>query len=160
MNDKEQMGFREWTTHYEKEQEADRAKINALAEGLSVVSQSVSKLSANVEVLLENQKGLFNRMNRPWQWGVVIAAFVAMFTVSGVFATVLSLSLDPIKANMHTMTETHSRDVERNLELHMWFRNSIEEIREHDAEMDARIDWLEKLEKRQNERLHQKYGTQ
>ena len=160
MNDQEKMGFREWTSHYEREQEADREKINALAEGLAVVNQNVGKLTANVEILIDNQKGMFSRMNRPWQWGVVVAAFAAMFTVSGVFATVLTLSLDPVKKQVDRMYDVGNREVERNLDLHMWFRESIEEIREQDANMQARIEWLEKLEQRQNDRLHQKYGLQ
>ena len=160
MSDQEKMGFREWTSHYEREQEADREKINALAEGLAVVNQNVGKLTANVEILIDNQKGMFSRMNRPWQWGVVVAAFAAMFTVSGVFATVLTLSLDPVKKQVDRMYDVGNREVERNLDLHMWFRESIEEIREQDANMQARIEWLEKLEQRQNDRLHQKYGLQ
>ena len=160
MNEQEHMSFREWQTHYEKQQEADRDKINTLAEGLTLVNQNVGKLTAHVETLIENQKGMFSRMNRPWQWGVVIAAFVAMFTVSGVFATILTLSLDPVKSNIQVLDLAHARDVERNLELHMWFRESIEEMREGDANMEARIQWLEKLEERINERLHAKYELQ
>lgn len=154
MNEQEHMSFREWQSHYEKQQEADREKINTLAEGLTLVNQNVGKLTAHVETLIENQKGMFSRMNRPWQWSVVVAAFVGMFTVSGVFATVLTLSLDPVKANLEAVQQTHARDVERNLDLHMWFRESIEEMREGDADMEARIQWLEKLEERLNNRMH------
>ena len=160
MTNEEKMGFREWTAHYEKEQEADRARFNQLADVVANLSVNVGTLSSDVKALVANQREVFNRINRPWQWGVVIAAFVAMFTVSGVFATVLTLSLDPVKANLQILTDTHARDVERNLDLHMWFRESIEEMRESDSDMEARIAWLEKLEERMNDRLHERYKLQ
>ena len=44
----ERLGFREWTSHYEKEQEADRIKANKLQEVVSNLSTNVGALTADL----------------------------------------------------------------------------------------------------------------
>ena len=120
----EKMGFREWTSHYEKEQEADRDKINRVVEGLGALSGTVSKLSANVETMMESQRGVYSRINRPWQWGVVVAGFTALLSLAIIMTTVMTLTVNPIKDSMKHMEAQYQLDVARNLELHIWFKET------------------------------------
>ena len=159
------LGFREWTSHYEKEQEADRIKANKLQEVVSNLSTNVGALTADVRTLVENQKSLFNRQNRPWQWGVVVAGFMAMFSMSGMFGVMASLIVTPIQDSIEhqsavhakdllALSDVHARDVERNLELHMWMKTTLTEVQIADAKADTDIKWLMKLEDRYNSRIH------
>jgi len=158
MTDEERLGFREWTTHYEKEQEADRDKINSVVESVGQLSGVVHRMSAVVESVAENQKATFSRLNRPWQWGVVISVFMALFSMAAMFSVVASLIVGPINAGQARAERTHARDVERNLELHMWFRETIAGMQVGDAEAKANIAWLLKMEERLNNRLHAGMG--
>ena len=150
----DKLGFREWTAHYEKEQEADRDKINTVVDGLGNLSGEVRALTANMNTLMDNQKGMFNRMNRPWQWGVVVAAFIAMFSMAAMFGTMASLIVGPIHDNLVHLESVHARDVERNLALHMWFRDSLNVLEQDAAESKKDREWLSKMEERMNLRLH------
>lgn len=156
--EQKQMGFREWTEHYEKEQEVDRDKVNRLADGLSMLSQDVGQLTANVKVLMDNQKGMFNRLNRPWQWGVVITGFVAMFSLAGMFATILTLTVNPIKDALVEISIEHKSDRSNQMEINMWQRESMEKNREDAIRNATDLAWLKKLEKRVNDRAHQILG--
>ena len=112
----ERLGFREWTTHYEKEQEADREKINALADGLSTVNSNLGRLTANVETLLSNQKGMFDRINRPTQWGVLVSAALLV-------AVILGLVTGPMKEEISDLEEKVTLETNRNVELHIMFND-------------------------------------
>ena len=156
----ERLGFREWTTHYEKEQEADRDKINSVVESVGSLSNVVHRMSANMETMLDNQKGMFNRINRPWQWGVVVAIFMAIFSMSAMFGTMATLIVGPLKESISHTDNVHALDVERDLALHIWMRTSIDTNNEALAANQVDIDWLKKMESRANRRIHsEKYIT-
>jgi len=150
----DKLGFREWTSHYEKEQEADREKLNSVVESVGILSGIVNRMSASVEALTDNQKGMFTRLNRPWQWGVVMAGFMAMFSMAAMFGTMATLIVGPIHDNMEHQAELHQADVERNLELHMWFRETIAHLERENASSVKDREWLRLMEQRMNERLH------
>jgi hypothetical protein len=150
----DKMGFREWTSHYEKEQEADRDKINEIVHSVGTLSGSVNRLTANMETMMDNQKGMFNRMNRPWQWGVVVAGFMMMLSMAAMFGTMATLIITPIERSITHAEVLHAEDVERNLRLHMWFRETIAEMQVGDAQNETDIEWLMLMEERVNSRTH------
>jgi hypothetical protein len=150
----EKLGFREWTTHYEKEQEADRDRINEVAKMVGVLGGQVGRLTANMETWIDTQKTMSHRINRPWQWGVVVSIFMGMFAMSAMFATMATLIVSPMNNTIATIQDTHSRDVERNLSLHMWFRETISEIQVSDAAAETDMKWMMKMEERVNGRIH------
>lgn len=154
MTEKDNLGFREWTAHYEKEQEADREKLNSIVDTVGTLSVVVHRMSASVEALTENQKGMFSRMNRPWQWGVVMAVFMALFSMAGMFGIMANLIVSPITDVIAAIQTDHDRDVSRDLTLHMWFRETIANMQVSDAKADAEIEWLGKMEERLNSRIH------
>ena len=143
----ERLGFREWTTHYEKEQEADREKINTLADGLSQVNQSVGRLTANVETLIDNQKGMFNKINRPTQWGVLVAA-------AALVAIILGLVTGPMKEEIRDIEASSRLETNRNIELHIMFNRRLGEQIKLSTANETNIQWLAKIEDRTNRRLH------
>ena len=145
--EQEKLGFREWTSHYEKEQEADRDKINTLADGLSKVNQSVGRLTANVETLIENQKGMFNRINRPTQWGTLVAA-------AALVAIILGLVTGPMKEEIDNLETKVILETERNIELHIMFNNRLGEQIKTSTANETNIQWIMKMEDRLNRRLH------
>lgn len=144
----EKMGFREWTNHYEKEQESDRAKLNDLTNAVGTINSIVGALSADVRTLLENQKGMHSRINRPWQWGVVVAVFVALFSMSGLFATILTLSINPIKASLVHIEEGMLGDESRQREIHLMLTGEMISGKVQNAVSQESLRWIEKLESR------------
>ena len=154
MTSEEKLGFREWTAHYEKEQEADRDKINHIADIVGTLGGQVSKLSANMDTLIDNQKGMFNRLNRPWQWGVVVAGFMMMFSMAAMFGTMATLIITPIEKNLTHLQEMQASEEAKYLELHMWFRDKLEDGAVADAKQDTNIAWMMKMEERVNGRIH------
>lgn len=95
------MGFREWTEHYEKEQESQRAQISEL-------TKNVSSLSADVRTLVDNQRGLFSRMNRP-QGPIIAAGLAIAVSAIGVLATFITLTVSPIKDEINRIHEADLR---------------------------------------------------
>lgn len=145
--EQEKMGFREWTTHYEREQEADRNKISDLTEAVSNINSNVGALTANVRTLMDNQKSMHNRMNRPTNWGVFA-------TFAGVIFMMVGLVVSSIKDDINHIERQTSIETERNLELHMWFRDAIAKNGEEIAAHHIEVEWVKKMEDRMNRRIH------
>ena len=143
----ERMGFREWTDHYEKEQEADRNKINDLTNAVSTINQSVGALTADVRTLIENQRITSNRLNKPANWGIFATFAAVIFMIVGLVVT-------DIKDNIRKVEDHMALDITRDLELHMWFRNSIDTNNEALASNQTELEWLKKMESRINRRFH------
>ena len=143
----DRMGFREWTSHYEKEQEADRDKINTLADGLSQVNTNVGTLTANVEQLIDNQKGMFSRINRPTQWGVLVSAALLV-------AVILGLVTGPMKEEISDLENQVRQETERNIELHIMFNQRLGEQIKLSTANATNMEWVKKMEDRYNSRLH------
>ena len=101
MNAEERMSFREWTEHYEKEQETQRAQIGDL-------TKIVHSLSADVRTLVDNQRGMFSRMNRP-QGPLLAAGLAIAVSVIGVLATFIQLTVTPIKEELVRIHEADLR---------------------------------------------------
>ena len=143
----DRMGFREWTTHYEKEQETDRNKINDLTTAVSTINQSVGALTADVRTLIENQRITASRLNKPANWGIFGTFAAVIFMVVGLVVT-------DIKDNITKIENHQALDITRDLELHMWFRNSIDNNNEALASNQTDLNWLKKMESRINRRFH------
>ena len=130
MNDnrEEVMAFREWTEHYEKEQESQRSQISEL-------TKIVHSLSADVKTLVENQRGMFSRINRPFNWGWFA-------TGVGIIFVGIGLVINPIKSTLRHIEEigfiTESR------------LNSVE--KEIAVAMEAKR-WNEKMTDRNNHQI-------
>jgi len=141
------LGFREWTSHYEKEQEQDREKINDLAASVATINQSVGALTADVRTLIENQKGMFNRINRPTQWGVLVAA-------AALVAVVLGLVTGPMKEEIGDLEDKLILETNRNIELHIMFNQRLGEQIKLSTENHTNIEWIKRMEERVNRRMH------
>lgn len=143
----ERLGFREWTTHYEKEQQADREKVNSLVGAVSEVNASLGSLTADVRTLMENQRGMAERMNKPANWGIFATFAAVIFMIVGLVIT-------DIKENIGKIEAHQALDIERNLALHMWFRDSLDTNNEALAAHETELKWFHKMEKRMNQRMH------
>jgi hypothetical protein len=148
-----QSTFRDWTKHYEKEQTADRQSLIRVTQGLAQVSGDVGKLATSVEQLAANQKGMFDRLNRPTQWGVFAAFATVIFLV-------MSLVITEIKGSIYSLQTQQQMDIKRNLDLHMWFRDKLDTINAQDARNEANMLWIMKLEERLNRRIHMEVGAE
>jgi len=147
MANEERLGFREWTTHYEKEQESDRKKIGTLVEGFTEMSRSIGALSADVRTLMENQRGMFDKINRPTQWGVLVSAALLV-------AVILGLVTGPMKGELENVKEELTLETRRNLEVDLMFNQRLgEQIRVTTAN-EVNLQWMMKVEERMNQRLH------
>jgi hypothetical protein len=141
----ETLGFREWTTHYEREQEADREKLTSLTEAVSTINSNVGALTANVNTLMDNQKGLYNRVNRPANWGI-FATFAAVIFM------VVALVVGGIRENIVKIEAHQAKDIQRNLDLHIWMRTSIDKNNQALAGQAADLAWIKTLEDRMSRR--------
>lgn len=75
-------------------------EVRTLATTVNELTGTVSALASKVDAISKNQSGMFERMNRPWQWSVVVAIMIGMITMMGAFATILNLTVKPIENNM------------------------------------------------------------
>jgi hypothetical protein len=159
-----EMSFREWLPTYEREQEHHSNQIAGLITANGQLSSEVATISANVQTLLNNQNIFTERLNRPWQWGVVVAALLGLVSVFGAFATLLNLTVQPMKANLAevSMTSKERHQVqemklheqrENQLQINMWMREYMEASKEIMIRNDERLKWLEMLEDRYNNRI-------
>jgi hypothetical protein len=88
------------------------SRVTRLEEGQIQLLAGMARVESMVESLAGGQKGVFERINRPWQWGAVVAAFVAILSLAGIFGTILNLSLSPIADHIQDVRE-HDRVTER-----------------------------------------------
>ena len=132
------MGFREWTEHYEKEQELQRDQIGDL-------TKAVSSLTADVRTLVENQKSLFGRINRPPPVAAYVSALLASIAVMISFSTLL---VGPIKEEIDHMQAAALREATHNTQLHEQIQEDVERTIEKTATVTEASRWLEKLDDR------------
>lgn len=140
----EKLGFREWTAHYEKEQELQRDQLGEL-------TSNVSTLTADVRTLMDNQKGMFNRINRPTQWGTLVAS-------AALLAVVLGLVTGPMKEEIGDLEDKVAMETNRNIELHIMFNNRQSEQIKTSTANQTNIQWLMLMEQRLNDRIHAGLG--
>lgn len=155
------VSFREWLPAYEREQEHHSQQIAGLIANQGKISEEVATISANVQTLLNNHSALTARVNRPWQWGVVVSCFAGLFTMSAVFATVLGLSLSPMKDEMRAIGSNLLREEERNQSIHQMFYGDIVSNKERASESEESRRWLEERSESQDDeiiRLWRKIG--
>jgi hypothetical protein len=144
MNAEERMSFREWTEHYEKEQENQRAQISDLM-------TAVSSLSADVKTLTESHRGILSRLNRPQPVAAYVSALLASMAVMISFSTLL---VQPIKDNVQEIRTSAALEEANNLQLHIMLKEDIERNTAGLARETEAQRWLEKLEERYNARIH------
>jgi hypothetical protein len=124
-----------WAERYEKH-------ITRQSEQIDALTKDVSALSADVRSLMRNQEALFNKTSRPFQWGAFVSAL-------GLVAVGAGLLIAPIKDNQNR-AEIFDRYVMTHLEKDAYDM----------GQQDADLEWLKKLEERQNDRLHSRYGME
>ena len=141
VDDAEAQVFREWLGHYEKERESDRKRINQLTDNIATINQSVGALTADVQTLINNQKGMFDRINRPTQWGVLVsaAAFVAI---------VLGLVIAPLKQDLELIRQYDRAETEHNLSQHIAFEVKTDDTNVLVTRNQVDLEWMAKMEER------------
>jgi hypothetical protein len=138
------MGFREWTQHYEKEQELQRDQIGEL-------TKATSSLTADVRTLVENQRTLHGRINRPQPVAAYVSALLASIAVMISFSTLL---VNPIKEQIAHLETVQAKEEERNLNLHIMLKEDIERTIADTATLQENARWMNKMEERLNIRIH------
>lgn len=138
--------FSEWLPVYEREQELHSKQIGELIQVTGSLAKSLSRTEANVETLLKNQGRVAARLDRPWQWGAVVSAFVALLSFSAMFATILALAIGPLQ---------------KELDNHLAYSRNITgqyESRINHLEVSAAVSgesrrWLERMTDRNNDQI-------
>lgn len=123
----------QWIERYEKHLGRQSEQIDAL-------TRDVSALTADVRSLMKNQESLFNRSNRPFQWGALVAALSLAAVAAGLLIT--------------PMKEEDSKQLEFDKTVMRYMMEDQYKQGQHDNDLQ----WLKKLEERQNNRMHSRYG--
>jgi predicted transposase YbfD/YdcC len=124
----------------------------------------MARVESMVENLSSSQRGVFDRMNRPWQWGVVVAAVLGMVTLyqMGVQHTAMALapihlSVTNLQNEMAAVIGSRYTDELQRKEVHDDIYAHLANIRVEDESQKQDIAWLKELEKRRyTERLNGK----
>jgi predicted transcriptional regulator len=114
---------RQWWENYQHDREILTGQVNQL-------TRDVSALAAEVKNLVQTQKTILDKGNRPFQWGAFVSAIIG----AGVFAGLL---IRPIDAELALHHDFDDRVVE-----HM-----IEDSHEM-GRVKAELEWLAKGEER------------
>ena len=125
--------FSEWLDRLERDQEIQNEQIGEL-------TKNVSALTATVGTVVEQQRGLFGRANRPTPWGAIIGGV----TLLGIMAGLL---IAPIQK---TMDRQYDRDV-------IAIEHELESAKLM-AKNAADIEWLKRMEARVNDRIHARFA--
>lgn len=124
-----------WAERYEKH-------ITRQSEQIDALTKDVSALSADVRSLMRNQEALFNKTSRPFQWGAFVSAL-------GLVAVGAGLLIAPINRTLTEHDEFQDKIIKH-------WQDDAYEMGRH----EANLEWLKKLEERQNNRLHSRYGME
>lgn len=128
-------------------------RVSRLEEGQHQLIGTLSRVESIVETLASNQKAVTGRINRPWQWGAVVAGFVAIMSMAGVFATVLSLSITPIQAGLTHIEETALVDQASNKQQHHLYESRLNSVEAAAATYAEALRWNEKMGDRNNNQI-------
>ena len=123
-------------------------RVSRLEETTSNLLSSTSKIESMVETLVSSHQGTQQRLNRPWQWGVVIAGFVALITMAGLFNQTLALTVEPMKENIDQIHESALRYRESTDEVLTMLASNQNQLHERVSSVATDIKWMEKLEAR------------
>lgn len=123
-------------------------RVTKLEEGQQTLIAGMSRIETIASQLIDNQKGVFNRINRPWQWGVIVAVFAVLVSLASVGGTIITLIVTPIKETIADIQEEDTTMDNRNRNYHDAMTNEI-----HKNAIDAAVNrealrWLEKVEER------------
>ena len=136
--------FESWADRYEKHLTRQSSQIDAL-------TKDVSALTADVRSLMRNQEALFNKTSRPFQWGAFVSAMGLVAVGAGLLITPIHRDIDGLIDTVHDFRgETHAF-------IGDTMEHRIEDAKEMGA-VQTDIEWLKKLEERQNNRLHAGLG--
>ena len=127
-------------SRYVKEQELHSKQLSEL-------TADVSSLSADVRTLMEGQKVVSSRLNRPTQWGVLVSAVALV-------AVILGLVTGPMKEDHRSLEAKVAMETERDIDLHIMFNNRLGDQIKVSTANETNIAWLMHLESRTNARLH------
>jgi hypothetical protein len=119
-----------WLERFEHDQEIQNKEIGEL-------TKNVSALTSTVQAMLDAQKAIFGRQNRPLPWGAVIGGITLLGICTG-------LIIAPIKENIED---------QRHFDLRL-MEITLQDARSM-GKLEERTHWIEKLEERSNERIHQ-----
>jgi hypothetical protein len=123
-------------------------RVTRLEEGQTQLLSTTARIESLVENLSNGQKGVYNRMNRPWQWGVVIAAFAAMITLATLFNQTLTLTVEPITESVARLEEVMLKQQETVAESLLLHEEEITRNSMTSAVNAESMRWLETLEAR------------
>lgn len=123
-------------------------RVTRLEEGQQTLIAGMSRIETIAGQLVENQRGVFGRLNKPWQWSVVVAIFAALFSLSGGFATAMVLVIDPIKASIARIQEDDQISDARNRAMHEKMTDEIHQNEIASAVNAEALRWVEKVEER------------
>lgn len=115
--------FRQWLDQYQRDQEIQNHNINQL-------TRDVAALTSTVQSLIDNQKGLFSKANRPLQWGAIGTAF-------GLLIMMVGLVIAPMQTE-----DQRQRNFDKDVMVHL-----IEDGHNMGA-LEERTRWLMRQEER------------
>ena len=123
-----------WLERFEHAQEIQNAQIGEL-------TKNVSALTATVSTLGSQQKALFGRADRPYPWGALISAVTLLVLGATLIVSPMKEDLDQQRS-----FDTHTNDL---------MLKHFEDV----GAMKENLVWLNKLEARLNQRLHDVRNT-
>lgn len=137
------------------------ARVNRLEEGQTELLSAVARIESMVESLASTQQGVSTRINRPWQWGVVVAAFVAVVAVYEMTLRHTDMALAPLNLNIATLQDGLNHvenlrigDEERQRDIHVMLNRQLIDQQIMVAKQEEAMEWMKLLENRYNNRLH------
>lgn len=138
----------------EEKQQIDRneRRLDRLETVVSELAESQSALQADVKTILKNQEGVFKRMNRP-VGPVLIGAGAILISMIGVFATILTLMINPIKDNIDTLTTYMLRAEQEETVEEARFEDRMNIVESKAAVSEESRRWLERMTGRNNQQI-------
>ena len=124
------------------------SRVTELEKGQQTLIAVTTRIETMASQLMDNQKGVFGRLNRPWQWSVVVAIFAGLFTLVGGMSTALVLVVDPIKSTIADIQQNDKEADDRNRAYHDKIIDESHDNAVQIAVNKESIRWMEKLEER------------
>ncbi len=129
-------GLTAWTEIFQKRQDASDKRQEIQSADISDLTRDVGKLTATVQALVDNQKGIFHRQNRPLPLGAIIGAFTLLVIMAGLLI-----------APMH---REQDRSYMFDVKVMEYMLSNTKISQEHTTD----IKWLKLMELRLNSRIH------
>lgn len=136
-------------------------RVSRLEESTTELLGSVARIESMVGSLTQSHGDVSRRINRPWQWGVVASAFIAIVMLYEMTNRHTDMAIAPVNLNIATLQNGINHlelgrvaDDQRSRDVHVMLNGQLIAMQVKLGKQEESMAWMKLFESRHNQRMH------